>query len=402
MKRALFILGVLSSALAVDWPQWRGPNRDGLSRETGLLKSWPSGGPPLIWKAEGLGEGYASFSIAQGRLYTMGQHGEKTSVYAFDAATGKKLWEAEAGGSFRERRGHGPRATPTIDGDRIYAQAGDGTLVCLDAASGKRIWGYNVVRKFGAEVIHWGISESPLIDGDRVIINPGGQGASIVALNKKTGDLVWKSQSDEAGYSSAIVFDLGPTRHIVAFTGEGVVGLAARNGELLWRYDKVSNRTANIATPIYRDGYVFVSSAYSTGCALLKLSASGGGVKASEVYFSREMQNHYSSSVLVGDHLYGYSNAILTSMRFLTGEVAWRDRSVGKGSIVYAEGRLYCLGENGTVGLVEATPEAYKEVSRFQIPRTSEFPVWSQPVVANGRLYIRDQGTLYSYNVKAN
>ena len=401
MKEA--ILGgaaLLSTAIAMEWPQWRGPQRDGISAETGLLKSWPAGGPPLLWKTGGLGEGYASFSVAGGRLYTMGQRGDQSFVLALDANTGKKLWEAPVGGAFRERRGHGPRATPTIDGNRLYAQSADGGLACLDAATGKRIWGFNVVEKFGGQVIHWGISESPLVDGERLIVNPGANGASIVALNKKDGSMIWKSQSDEAGYSSAIVFDAGKVRHLVAFTGEAAVGLSATNGELLWRYDRVSNRTANIATPIHRNGHVFLSSDYGTGGALLKLSPAGSGVKMDEVYFSREMKNHYSSSVLVGDYLYGFSSAILTAMKFLTGEVAWRDRSVGKGSVIYAEGNLYCQGEDGVIGLVEATPEAYREKSRFQIPRGA-FPMWTLPVIANGRLYIRDQDTLYSYDIKA-
>jgi outer membrane protein assembly factor BamB len=401
MKKAIIGCAVvLSTAAAMEWPQWRGPQRDGISKESGLLKSWPAGGPPLVWKANGLGEGYASFSVTGERLYTMGQRGDQSFVLALDTNSGKKLWEAQVGGAFRERRGHGPRATPTIDGDRLYAQSADGGLACLDAATGKRIWGFNVVKKFGGQVINWGISESPLIDGDRLIVNPGGNGASIVALNKKDGSLIWKSQSDEAGYSSAIVFDVGKVRHLVAFTGEAAVGLSAANGELLWRYDKVSNRTANIATPIHRNNHVFVSSDYGTGGALLKLTPSGGGVKMDEVYFNRDMKNHYSSSVLVGDYLYGFSSSILTAMKFLTGEVAWRDRSVGKGSVIYAEGNLYCQGEDGTIGLVEATREAYREKSRFQISRGA-FPMWTLPVIANGRLYIRDQDTLYSYDIKA-
>jgi outer membrane protein assembly factor BamB len=330
----------------------------------------------------------------------MGQRGNESFVLALDTGTGKKVWEAPAGSAFRERRGHGPRATPTIDGDRLYALSADGTLVALEKATGKRLWGYNVVQKFGANVINWGMSESALVDGDRLFVTPGAKGASVVALNKKTGDLIWKSQSDEAGYSSLIAFDVGPTRHLVAFTGEAAVGLSAQNGELLWRYDKVSNRTANIATPIHRDNHIFVSSDYGTGAALLKLSAAGGSVKADEVYFSREMRNHYSSSVLVGEYLYGFSSTILTAMKFLTGEVAWRDRSVGKGSVIYADGHLYCLGENGAVALVEATPEAYREKSRFQIAR-GEFPIWSVPIIANGKLYIRDQDTLYSYDIRA-
>ncbi|MEO7649533.1 MAG: PQQ-binding-like beta-propeller repeat protein, partial [Bryobacteraceae bacterium] len=244
------------------------------------------------------------------------------------------------------------------------------------------------------------ISESPLLDGDRLIVTPGGPGASIVALNKKNGTLIWKSQSDKAGYSSAIVFDFGGIRQIVTLTGQGAVGLAAKNGELLWRYDKISNRTANIATPIYRDGHIFVSTDYGTGCALLKLTVSGGGVKADEVYFNKDMRNHYSSSVLVGNHLYGFSSQILTAMKFDTGEVAWKDRSVGKGSVAYVEGLLYCLGENGTMGLVEAMPESYKEISRFEIQK-GEYPMWTPPVIANGRMYLRDQDNLYSYGIKA-
>jgi outer membrane protein assembly factor BamB len=346
-----------------------------------------------------LGEGYSAFSVVGNRVYTMGQRGERQYVIALDAASGKKVWEVAAGGSFRERRGHGPRGTPTTDGDRLYALAADGTLVCLEAATGKQVWTQNVVEKFGASVIHWGISESPLIDGDRVIVTPGGRGAAVVALDKKTGGLVWKSQSDEAGYSSPIVFDLGGKRQIATLTGEAAIGLNAANGELLWRYDKVSNRTANIATPIFHDGHVFVSTDYGTGCALLKLTPQGGGVKADEVYFSREMKNHYSSSVLVGEHLYGFNSQILTAMRLRDGEVAWRDRSVGKGSVTYAEGHLYCFSERGVMGLVEATPEGYREKSRFSIP-PGEFNTWTPPVIANGHLYLREQDNLYCYDIK--
>jgi outer membrane protein assembly factor BamB len=243
------------------------------------------------------------------------------------------------------------------------------------------------------------MSESPLIDGNLLIVMAGGSGAGIVALDKSNGNLVWKSQSDEPGYSSAIAFDLGGVRQIATFTGDAAVGLAMKNGELLWRYPKVANGTANIATPIFHDGHVFVSSDYGTGCALLKLTPAGGGVKASEVYFNRDMRNHYSTSVLVGDHLYGFSGQILTAMKLSTGEVAWRDRSVGKGSVAYADGHLYCLSENGVVGLVEATPQAYREKSRFEIPR-GEFPTWTPPVIANGRLYLREQDNLYCHDIK--
>ncbi len=390
---------LVMSASAADWPQWRGLERNGISPETGLLDAWPNGGPPQIWKTQGLGQGYAAFAIAQGRLFTQGQRGDHQFVLALDAATGKKLWETPTGPAFPQDRGEGPRGTPTFDGDRLFAMAGEGTLVSLDARTGGMLWKMNVAEKFGGRVPHWGYSESPLVDGSNLIVTPGGPGAAIVALDKKTGNLVWKSQSDPAAYSSPIAAEVGGIRQIIVFTSEGVVGLRLNNGALLWRYNRVANRTANIATPIFQNGFVFVSSAYGTGCALLKLTAEGGTVKATEVYFSREMQNHYSTSVVVGDSAYGFSNAILTAMNLETGRVAWRDRSVGKGSVTYADGKLYLLGEDGVVGLAEATSVGYREKSRFEIPRGA-FPTWTPPVISGGRLYLREQDNLYCFDIR--
>ena len=386
------------SAYAADWPQWRGPNRDGISKETGLLDSWPAGGPHLFWKTQGLGEGHSSFAVVGDRLYTQGQQGNQEFVIAFDTRTGKQLWKTPSGRAYHESRGHGPRGTPTIDGNRLYALAADGTLVCLDTATGERIWGMNIVERFGGHVPTWGISESPLLDGDRVIVTPGGPGASVVALDKIKGNLLWKSQSDPAGYSSPISFDASGSRKVVVFTARGAMGLDLTNGDLQWRYDKVANRTANIATPIVHDGFVFLSSDYGTGCALLKLTQGGRVGGASEIYFNRDMRNHYSTSVLIGDTVYGFSSGILTAMKFLTGEVAWRNRSVGKGSVTYAEGRLYALSEEGVMGLIDATPEGYTERSRFEIHRGS-FPTWTPPVIANGKLYLREQDNLYCYDI---
>jgi outer membrane protein assembly factor BamB len=237
------------------------------------------------------------------------------------------------------------------------------------------------------------------VEGDRVIVTPGGPGASVVALQKAEGALLWKSQSDPAGYSSPMPYDAAGSRKVVVFTAHGAIALDLKNGELQWRYNKVSNRTANIATPIVHDGYVFLSSDYGTGCALLKLAPVAGRLDATEIYFNRDMRNHYSSSVLIGDYLYGFSSGILTAMKFLSGEVAWRDRSVGKGSVTYAEGRLYALSEDGVVGLIDATPQGYKEKSRFEI-RKGSYPTWTPPVIANGRLYLREQDNLYCYNIK--
>ena len=399
--RACLVLILLAAwPSSGDWPQWRGAARDGISTETGLLEAWPSGGPPLAWKARGLGEGFASFAVAGGRLFTQGQRDGAQYVIALDEESGEKLWEVPNGGSFHERRGGGPRGTPTVDGDRVYALAANGNLICLQAADGKRIWSTKLLDRFGARNIRWGISESPLIDDNRLIVNPGGRGASIVALDKNNGNVIWKSQSDRAGYSSAVVADIAGVRQYIVLTGNGALGLRASDGGLLWRYDEISNRTANVATPIVKGDSVFVSTDYGTGCALLKLEAAGEGIRASEIYFNRDMRNHYGTSVLVGDYLYGFSSRILTCMNFGTGEVAWKDRSVGKGQVAYAEGKLYILSEEGVVGLAEATPEGYREISRFGIVH-GDLRTWTQPVIADGKLYLRDQDTVSSYDIRA-
>ena len=397
----LLLLSLVEAAAqtAGEWPQWRGPNRDGISKETGLLKEWPEGGPPLVWKTQGAGRGYSSFAVSGGRLYTMGLRNDREYVIAFDTATGKEVWATAQGNAFRNDRGDGPRGTPTVDGDKLYALGGNGDLASLDAKTGRVLWTMNVLQKFGGSNITWGISESPLVIGDKVLVNAGGPGASIVALNKKDGSLIWKSQSDRAGYSSAITVEAGGTTQVVFFTSSRAVGLDLKDGRLLWDYPRAANNVANAATPIARGNRVFISSDYGNGGGLVEIKAGDKGLTAQEVYFTKDMRNHHSSSVLVGDHLYGFSSSILTAMRFDTGEIAWKDRSVGKGSLVYADGHLYCLSENGVVGLVEATPTGYREKGRFRIPQDS-LPTWAHPVVAGGRLYLRDQDTIYSFDVK--
>ncbi|MBM3734499.1 MAG: polyvinylalcohol dehydrogenase [Acidobacteria bacterium] len=392
MKKSMLL--VACAAFAADWPQWRGPNRDGKSAETGLLKQWPAEGPKKVWTATGLGQGYSSMTVAGGRIFTQGQSGNQF-VVALDEKTGKELWRFDNGGGFSERRGDGPRSMPTVEGNRLWAFSAAGNLASLDAATGKKLWQVDVTKEFGGSVPHWGYSESPLIDGDRLIVAPGGSGASVVALNKNTGKVIWKTQSDPAHYSSAIVVQVGGVRQIMTMTARAALGLRADNGELLWRYSKIINRTANVATPVYHNGQVFYSSDYGTGCALLKVDGSG----ANEVYFNQEMKNHHASSILLGEHLYGFSSAVLTSMKWASGEVAWKDRSVGKGSLIWAEGMLYLFGENGTAALVEPSPEGYREKSRFSIEK-GERPAWSYPVVANGRLYLRDQDNLHAYDIK--
>jgi outer membrane protein assembly factor BamB len=402
---ALAAIGVLAIPAAVsiraldDWPQWRGAKRDGISVEKGLLKDWPKAGPPLLWRAAGGGAGYSSFSTANGRLYTLGARGGTEYAMAFDAATGKKIWEVPHGRQFGSDRGDGPRATPTVDGDRLYVFGASGDLAAMESATGKVIWKQNVLDKFGGSNIQWGLSESPLVLSDRILVSPGGRGASIVALKKTDGSVIWKSLADEPGYSSAVLHEAGGIREAIYFTAERALGIDVDTGKLLWSYTQVANRTANIATPIVRGNRVFLSSAYSTGAALLELTPSNGRIDAKQVYFTREMRNHHASSVLIGEHLYGFSDAILVAMKFDSGEVAWRDRSVGKGSVVFADDRLYLYSEQGVVGLAEASPSGYREHGRFQIP-TGNSPTWSHPVVSNGTLFIRDQDNLLAFDVR--
>jgi outer membrane protein assembly factor BamB len=390
------------TAFAADWPQFLGQARNGSSAETGLLTQWPAGGPPLVWKIAGLGEGYSDVSVAQGRIFTMGQNGPDEFVVALDAATGKSLWQVTiTNQAYSEGHGNGPRGTPTVDGDKLYAEAADGTLVCLEVQTGKKIWGLNFQKDFRAAQPHWAYSESPLVEGENLIVTPGAPDATIVALDKNNGKVVWKSPvGDTAGYSSPIVAQVGDIRHFIQLTAQGVVGVRASDGKLLWRYDKVANHTANIATPIYRDPYVFVSTEYGVGCALLKLTNEGGTIKATEIYFNRDMQTKNSTAVLQGNWVYGFNHTILTAMNLMTGEVAWKDRSVGdKGSVTLAEGKLYVLGENGNVALVEATPEGYKEISRFTISK-SDWPAYPPLVISNGKMFLREEDNLFCYNIK--
>jgi outer membrane protein assembly factor BamB len=399
MRLAIGFFALLISPPSDDWPQWRGPHRDGLSRETGLARSWPPGGPPLLWKASGLGAGYSTVAVDEGRIFTLGAGRDAEYLIALDAATGRELWRTKVGARYENNRGDGPRGAPTVDGARVYALGGNGDLVAAEAATGNVVWHVNLLEEFGAGNIPWGISESPLVLEDRVLANAGGRGGSLVALSKRDGSTIWAVESDEAGYSSAVVAVIGGVRQAIFFTGERALGVRVDDGSLLWSYRRVSNRTANVATPIVRGNFVFLSSDYGTGCALLEIQGDASGMTAREVYFHQDMKNHHASSILVDDTLYGFSSSILTALDFQSGKVLWRDRSVGKGSLVVADAQLYLFSENGVAAIAEATRAGYRENGRFEL-RTSGSPTWSHPVVANARLYLRDQDTLYCYDVK--
>lgn len=396
-------------AASGDWPQWRGPNRDAVSTETGLLAEWDSSGPPLAWKASGLGRGYSSIALAGGRIYTMGDRGEQQFVIALDAKDGDQVWATPVGKKWNDG---GPRCTPTIDGDMVYAITPAGDLVCLDAKTGRGIWTKNFAKDFqGRMMSGWGFCESPLIDGPNLICTPGGDKATIVSLNKKSGKLNWSAAVPDCGgaaYSSIVVSNGGGVKQFVQLVGRGLAGVAAKDGKFLWMYNRVANGTANIPTPIVKDDYIFCSTGYNTGAALLKLERKGTSVAANEVYFLRSdtMQNHHGGMVLIGDYVYcgrGHNNGFPICVELTTGKVAWdKGRGPGSGSaaVVAADGRLYFRYENGVMALIEATPEGYHEKGTFKIPDCHD-PSWPHPVVAGGKLYLREQDALLCYSLKA-
>jgi outer membrane protein assembly factor BamB len=393
---------------AFDWPGWQGAQRDGVSHETGLLPTWPREGPRLVWKAINLGGGYSAPSIAAGRVFGMSYRQEGGAddevVWALDEQTGKELWHTTiAAANHKIGYGEGPRCTPTVDGERLYALGVSGDLVCLEVATGKEIWRHNLVKEFDGRIPSWGYSESPLVDGARVIATPGRKKATLVAFDKMSGQTIWMSpvpQGDNAQYASAIIAEVQGQRQYVQFLSGGVVGVAADDGAFLWRYNRPANSTANISTPIFRDGNVFAASAYGKGGGLVRLMRDGTVTRASEVYFTPEMENHHGGMVVVDGYLYGANGGELACLEFSTGKVQWQSRTPGKGSILYADGRLYYRNERGRIFLLEANPHQYIEHGRFVQPDRSQNNAWAHPVIANGKLYIADQDVLLCYDVK--
>jgi outer membrane protein assembly factor BamB len=402
---AALLLGALA-ARADDWPQWRGPERDGTSKETGLLQRWPEGGPKLLWKSTVVGDGYSTPVVVKGRVYLMGNKGmDDEFVLCLEEETGKKVWSTRVGrvGKNYFQQWPGARSTPTVGGDVLYALGSDGDLVCLETSGGRTRWHKDLRKEFGGRPGPWAYSESPLVDGDRVFCTPGGKEATLLALHKKDGSAVWKCAApdgDYAAYSSIVPATVGGRKEYVQFTQKGLVGVDAKTGKLLWRYTRTAKLSpANIPTPVVHDNYVFSSTGFGGG-GVIKLVPEGDGVKADPVWVSRQLANPLGGVVLVKGHLYGTNVSKLVCVDFLTGKVKWDDRSVGKGSICYADGRLYVRGEDGAVALVEATPAGYKEHGRFTQPDRSDKPAWPYPIVANGRLYLRDWGVLLCYDVR--
>jgi len=408
---AVLVAGLSVLALrAADWPQWQGPDRSNRSPETGLLTKWPSQGPKLLCTFSDAGAGYSGPSIVGDRLYTMGADDSSEYLFAIDLTTQKKLWSAEIGSRFDSNWGDGPRGTPTVDGDLVFGLGGQGNLICVKADSGQKLWTKNMQRDLDGKMMSgWGYTESPLVDGDVVVCTPGGDQGTLAALNKKTGEVRWRSKefTDRAAYSSLVISEAGGIRQYVQRTGDSVAGVAAKDGRLLWRFPHKAN-VAAIPTPIVADDYVFSTSGYDAGCVLIRLTPNGDGIRAEQVYANNQMTDHHGGVVKVGDCIYGHSDrGGWMCLDFKTGKVLWKEASkLGKGSITAADGHLFCYSEsNGTIVMIEASPDGWKESGRFKIPRQTTLPrksghIWTHPVIANGRLYLRDQDLIFCYDVK--
>lgn len=397
-------LSITTLSLAEDWPRWRGVKQDDISSETNLLKDLPAAGPSKVWVNEDVGLGYSSFAVAQGVIYTMGARDAVEYVIALDEKTGKEKWSTEVGALLTNGWGNGPRGTPTVDGDKVYAVAGKGNLVCLNAADGKLVWNKELT-SLGGKVPGWGYTESPLVDGKLVIATPGGPQGTLAAFDKATGAIAWQSTAwtDMAQYSSPIAIDHAGKHQIVQLTMQTIAGVDPASGSTLWS-SPFPGKTAVIPTPIFHEGKVFVAAGYGVGCKLVELAEGG----AKDVYANTDMVNHHGGVILHEGHLYGYSDkGGWTCMDFATGAVKWQEKkALKKGAIAGAGGQFYLLEEDtGTVALIDASPSGYKERGRFKLdPQTTQRAekgkVWTHPVIANGKLYLRDQELLCCYDIQ--
>ena len=395
--RNLFLLGLFAlihtSTFADDWPQWRGPNRDGISKEKDWKVQWPTEGPKQLWKAN-VGIGYSSMSVADGRLFTMGNVNEVDHVYCLDANTGKVIWEHSYPCSSKDPNGYpGPRCTPTVDGKFVYTVSRDGQLFCLNVSDGKVVWKKDYKTDYGAKVPQWGFATSPLVEKKMLIIETGAPGAAEVALDKATGKPIWQIGDDKMGYSSPIAFTYNKEREIAIFTGNGIVARSAKDGHELWRHDWKTSYDVNAATPIIKDDKVFISSGYNTGCALIQFSAMPPRV----LWQNKAMRNHVNSCVLHEGFLYGFDEKDLKCIDFNTGDVKWSEGSFGKGSVILANGKLILYSDNGRLATAEATSAGYKEISNAQVLGGKS--TWALPVLANSKIYCRSLENLVALDV---
>lgn len=403
---AISIQAQTTELAETDWPQWRGANRDDISKETGLLKSWPEGGPTNLWTSDQGGLGYAGFAVVGDRLFTLGADDSEEFVLCMDVADGSVVWKTAIGERFTNGWGDGPRNTPTFNEGKLYCLAAAGNIACLDASDGSKIWSKSLTDDFGGSVPNWGYAESPLVDNGNVMVTPGGDDGAIVALNKDTGEKVWQSImfTEKAHYSSIVIADHPDKRHYVQLVANAVVGVDPEDGTVLWR-QSWPGKVAVIPTPIYDDKSVYVTSGYGVGSKLIDISNLS---KVKQAWFGRRMKNHHGGVILVDGHYYGYSDGagwICQSKE--TGDMVWNEKdALGKGAIGYADGHFYLLSEKkGEVVLIEATTEGWNEKGRFTLsPQTKQRKprgaIWVHPVISNGKLFLRDQEMIFCFDVK--
>jgi outer membrane protein assembly factor BamB len=399
------------AAFSADWPNWRGADRTNRSRETGLLRQWPADGPRLLWTASGIGEGYSGVSVADGVIYTAGVKNNVNYVFAIDRVSGRLLWERAAGPAWEATRAFaraysGARATPTVDGGMVYYQSDSGNLIALDAKTGAVRWSLNLRETYRANMPEYGYTASPFVMGDRLFAAAYGSRAGVVALDKRTGRMVWESppkistaNRGAPGYASFIPAEFGGFRQIVAFTSTHVYGMDSENGNTLWSVSMHNERDNNCTDVIYHNGYVLASTGYGIGTKLIKLEQSGRGISAREVYHTKDMDNHHGGILLHDGHVYGsgHNSRGWFCLDFRTGQRRWN--APGKGSLTFAEGMLYMYEESGRMRLVTATPEAFTEVSSFQVPSGGRGAHWAHPVISHGVLYLRHANNLYAYDI---
>jgi len=386
------------SSGAGEWSQWRGQNRTAVSQEKLSSDSWSSGGPRRLWSVAG-GAGHSSIAVGSGRAFTLVQAQDEEAAICLEAATGRRLWTTRWTSRFEETSaGVGPHATPTVADGRVYTVGSTGQFHCLDATSGAVLWRHDLLQEFGRSQPQYGVSVNPLVEGDLVIVQPGARGAAIAAFDRRDGRRIWNAGDDPDGYSSPMAATIAGQRQIVFLTGESVMGSDVRDGRNLWRVPWRTNGDYNIATPVIVQDYVFVSSGYGKGCALLEITRDAkGSFEARPVYEHPRMRNQFSTCVLWGDHLYGFDDSFLVCMEFRTGKIRWKERGFGKGSLIAADGKLIVLGEEGKLALVEARPDGYRELSSSRVSTTR---CWASPSLSGGLLFIRDQESIQCFDLR--
>ena len=392
--------GAPAPAPSGDWPQFRGPQRDGVARASAhLVRSWPASGPRLLWQVP-IGEGYSHLAVVDGRIFTLFGTNDIEYLGAFDATNGHQLWQQRTDAELSNDQGSGPRSTPTYDAGMLYVQSAQGQLLAVSAANGKVAWRHDLAKEFGARMPTWGSASSPLVEGDLLLVAVGGRGGrSAMAFDKHSGKVVWSALDERPGYASPIALTAAGVRQAIFFTGSSVAGVGAADGRVLWQIPWTTDYDVNAATPLFvAPDKLYVSSGYDTGATLFQLHAEGGRVKVQQLWKSREMKNQFSSAVLAGDYVYGFDNGTLKCVKVQTGEERWKQRGLGHGSLILADGLLVVLSESGKLVLADAVPDAYHERASFQALNGR---CWTGPSLAGGKLFLRNREQMEAFDLAA-